>query len=156
RVYDLPKAWVLPRKLSAAQLSDLLPAVVHALATAPEAAGPDSSDLGERLEEWPQGAFANPSPEMRSLLADPIRRQRATGLIARRSDMGMSGAPIVADIMTWHADAIAELNHDDSTLPMHEREDDFDAHFAVIDAGRIAMCRLGPIAAAQLPQMLVI
>jgi len=155
RVHYLPKAWVLPRKLSAAQLSDLLPAAVQMLATAPESASPESSDLGERLAEWPHAAFANPSPEMRRLLADPIRRRQATGLIARLSDMGASGAPIAADIMTWHAAAIAQLKLDDSA-PLHEKQDEFDAHFAVIDAGRIAMCRLGPVAASQLPHMLAL
>lgn len=155
RIADLPRAGILPLKLSPDQLLDLLPAAIHKLATAPETAGPFSS-LGEALERWPQGAFASLSRDMRDLVADPVRRRRATGLIARLSDMGAPAAPVVADIMVWHADAIVGLREKSKARSSDQSPLTLEDHMAVIDAGRRAMCRLGSLAAAQLPKMLAV
>jgi len=156
RLTDFRGVWVLPKKLTDTQLKGLLPLIIHKLSILPDTVRFDSSALGSALEKWPQGSFSDPDHDTLGLLADPMRRRRATGLIARLSDMGARGAPMIADIVAWHAHAAQNFNSRDPALSPTEEYGGFPAHQSTVSAGVTAMCRLGPLAGGQLPKMIEI
>jgi hypothetical protein len=106
--------------------------------------------LGGVIASLPPGTFASPSPAELHLLGDPTLRSRAPGLIVRQADRGAAGVPLLLDIIEYHSRAWAESRKDPYRRP--ESGDNRDA--VTIDAVRIALCRLGPIAASALPRMM--
>lgn len=154
RLTDFEGAWVLPKKLTGTQLNEMLPLVIHKLSALPNTVRFDSNSLGSVLEKWPKDAFADPHRETLALIADPVRRRRARGLIARMSDMGTRGAPMIADIIAWHVNAAQNFNSRDPALSPTEKYGGYSAHRSTISAGIRAMCRLGSLANSQLPKML--
>ena len=141
RLGDLPNAWLLPQMLSAEQLNSFLPAIVRKLSMEVAAEPGRENALGIALERWPKAAFANPDPATLALLNNPDARIRASGIVARLSDMGERGAPLLADILEQHLPAIAT---DTARGQLHRR---------TASAAIRAMCRLGPQAVSALPRM---
>lgn len=141
RLSDLPRAYLLPQMVSSEQLNSFLPAIISKLSMGSSADPAGVNVLGVVLERWPKGAFENPDPAMLALLRNPDQRLRASGLVARLSDMGERGAPILADILEQHLPAIAT-----DSVRGH-------LHRGIASAAVRAMCRLGPQAVSALPRM---
>lgn len=141
RLGDLPGAWSLLRIFSADQLNSFLPAIISKLSRETTTGPALENALGLALERWPKAAFANPDHETLALLKNPDLRIRASGLVARLSDMGERSAPLLADIVEQHLPAIAK---DPVRGQLHRR---------TASAAIRAMCRLGMQAASELPRM---
>lgn len=156
RLDDFDGAWILPTIFSREQLDELLPTIISKLGDLPDNANPKAGLLGSKLDIWPEGMFANPDEATLALLRDPIRRRRATGLISRLSDMGSSGAPLLASILEYHLKAAASFNSRDSNLNESEKYGGYPAHKAAASAAVTGMCLLGQKAKSELPKMLEI
>ncbi|HSI17366.1 MAG TPA: hypothetical protein VK980_06325, partial [Sphingomonas sp.] len=119
--------------------------------------GPGAQDetvriLGNAIGTLPPGAFAHPTPAERALLADPVARLRARGVIARLSDRGAGAVPELLEIVDYHARAWAAARVDPKRRPSGRDNGDL----VIVDAARIAFCRLGSEAAAALPRLMAL
>ncbi|HEX8669978.1 MAG TPA: hypothetical protein VF727_16560 [Allosphingosinicella sp.] len=107
------------------------------------------SRLGTYLGQSPEGALAALSSEERRLLESPERRVAAADLVARLADGGAATTPLLLDILRHHGAALA------AALASRERDTDrsqrIHTHAPMLNAARIAFCRLGPAAAPALP-----
>lgn len=145
RLDDLPGAWVLHRSFTPEQLNSFLPAIINKLGMETSVEPTDENQLGKALARWPPDAFASPDNATLALLASPVARLRAIGLVARMSDMGERGAPLLADIIEYHLGVEPAGPHDLRNRSYLQS--------GTVDAGISAMCRLGPQAKNQLPRM---
>ncbi|MEO8375408.1 MAG: hypothetical protein ABI471_09290 [Sphingomonas bacterium] len=108
--------------------------------------------IGRVIASLPPGTFASPSPAELSILGDPTVRSRAPGLVARQSDRGATAVPLLLDIIEYHSRAWMESRNDRSRRP--EPGDNRDA--VMVDAARVAFCRLGLVAASALPRLIAL
>jgi hypothetical protein len=151
RLYDLPGAWLLYRSFSPEQLNSFLPAIISKLRMERSVGRPQENQLGSALKHWPKSAFENPDQATLTLLADPAARLRAIGLVARMSDMGARGVPLLAGIIEYHSNAAATLESSRSATG----EDSIRAqmHRWTVDAAISAICYMGTQGASELPRM---
>jgi hypothetical protein len=98
--------------------------------------------LGAALEALPSGLFAVPTGDEQRLLADPMRRRWATGLIVRQADRGGAAAHELARI-------IAEAHGRPAPARSHHEPDRLDDARAALRA----LCLLGPEARSVLPDL---
>lgn len=138
-------------KLPAAQHRQISAAIVRRLLAAPDALALKNSGFSEFLAKSPDGAFASLSEDERRLLAAADRRIAAGGLIVRLSDRGAEAVPLLTEIARHHGDALKEAlaskeNATDRSARIH-------ANSSALEAARIGFCRLGPAAAAALPDL---
>jgi hypothetical protein len=107
----------------------------------------DNSDYsaGKRMnmviERQPPGTFASLTPAELALLNDLEGRRRAPALVMRLADSGAPAVPMLLDTLQPHLDALKAAQKSDKR------------DFEVIDAARVAFCRLGPAASAALPTL---
>ncbi|MEG3178343.1 hypothetical protein U1872_19035 [Sphingomonas sp. RB3P16] len=104
--------------------------------------------LSSILYAMPPGTFATPSAAERALLADPVMRLRAGGLIMRQADRGAAAVPDLVAMLGYHVRAERAAN----AMPKRRRRISSDDSVA-IEAVRVALCRLGPDGAAALPDI---
>jgi len=119
--------------------------------------GPGKQDeavriIGKAISTLPPGTFAQPTSAERALLTDPVARLRARGLIERQADRGADAVPDLLDIVDFHARAWAAARTDPNRRS--GRGDNSD--LVIVDAARIAFCRLGSEAAAALPRLMAL
>ena len=128
RVTDLNMIWSATRKFDKdGGLPELRAPIIHRLLTvSTDRDSKGESTLGTWLDQLPEGSFATLTPEEHALLADPVRRRWAYGLIKRLADGGAAAVPLVVPMLD-----------DDKTR----------------EAARTALCLLGPAAASALPQV---
>ncbi len=129
--------------------AELRDAMVDRLAHPGPADDKDVWQFMNVIEQLPPGTFATPTPAELALLADPAARQRAPGLIARQADRGTAATPLLADIAESHARSWAVTRAGGKV-----RSDD--RNLAVLDATRVAICRIGPDAAPILPRLMAL
>ncbi len=136
-------------------------AIVARLLTEPADLTSNGFRHGSLLFDLPPASFATLSADERALLADPVRRTRARGLIARLGDHGAAAAHCLAELIRHHGTELRALIADgeNRAIPKKHRENAtqrsarLQAHEGVLTAARIALCRMGPEALAILPQL---
>lgn len=101
--------------------------------------------IGRAIDTLPPGIFAVPSDAERALLADPLLRGRAPGLVMRQADRGAAAVPDLLSILEDHLRGAAAAIARRDTSRSADRE--------MIDAVRVALCRLGPQGASALPRI---
>jgi hypothetical protein len=119
--------------------------------------GPGDQDetvriLGNAIGTLPPGTFAQQTPVERALLADPVARLRARGVVARLSDRGAGAVPDLLEIVDYHARAWAVARADPKRRPSGRDNGDL----VIVDAARVAFCRLGAEGAAALPRLMAL
>lgn len=119
--------------------------------------GPDEQDeairiIGNAIGTLPPGTFAQPTPAERALLADPVARLRARGVVARLSDRGAGAVPDLLEIIDYHARAWAAARADPRRRPSGRDNSDM----VIVDAARVAFCRLGAEGATALPRLMAL
>ncbi len=117
--------------------------LVERLASDPDPAE-ETRSLGRAIDALPPGIFAVPSAAERALLADPALRVRAPGLVMRQADRGAAAVPELLAILDYHARNPASASPRTTGDP---------ADRVMIDAVRVALCRLGPLGASALPRL---
>lgn len=100
----------------------------------------------------PPETFASPSPAELHLLNDPALRSRLPGLVARQADRGAAAVPLLLDIIEYHSRAWVRSRNDRS----HPPEPGTNGDATMIDAVRVAFCRLGPAGASALPRLMAL
>lgn len=128
RVTDLNMMWNATRKFDKdGGLPELRTPIIHRLLTvSTDRDSKGESTLGTWLDQLPEGTFATLTPDEEALLADPVRRRWAVGLIRRLADRGAAAVPLI--------------------IPMLDDND-------TREAARTALCLLGPAAAHALPEV---
>jgi hypothetical protein len=150
RITSYPGLYHL-NKVAAGQHRAIRAAIVRRVLTTSNVPGLVKGNVGNVLAESPKGAFSTLSSDEQRLLASPERRVAAAGLVARLSDAGADAVPMLIDILSDHGGALnaaLAFNGNDT-----ERSARIHTHSAMIDAARIAFCRLGDVAAPALPQI---
>ncbi len=116
---------------------------VERLASDPKPAE-ETRYLGRAIDKLPADIFAVPSDAERALLDDPALRVRAPGLVMRQADRGAAAVPALLAILDYHARNPASASSR-TTGDAPDR--------VMIDAVRVALCRLGPQGASALPRL---
>ena len=150
RITSYPGIYHL-KKVPADHHREIRAAVVRRVLTTANVQGLVRGRVGNVLAESPKGAFTTLSKDEQRLLASPDRRVAAAGLVARLSDAGADAVPLLVDIMRDHGNALNEAlaargNDTERSARIH-------THSPVIEAARVAFCRLGDVAAPALPQI---
>jgi hypothetical protein len=150
RITSYPGIYHL-KKLPADHHREIRAAIVRRVLTTANVPGLVRGNVGSVLAESPKGAFSTLSKDEQRLLASPDRRVAAAGLVARLSDAGADAVPVLVDILRHHGHALnAALAAKGSDT---ERSARIHAHSPVVEAARVAFCRLGDVAAPALPQI---
>jgi hypothetical protein len=118
--------------------------------------GPGKQDeavriIGSAIGTLPPGTFAQPMPAERALLTNPVARLRARGLVARQADRGADAVPGLLEIVDFHAHAWAAAR-----AAPNRRSGGDNSDLVIVDAARVAFCRLGIEAAAALPRLMAL
>ncbi len=99
--------------------------------------------LGSLLGDLPRGTFADLAPHEAALLADPLRRTLAPGLIRRQADRGAAAAPLLAAIIAEQLALQAASKRGSSDID----------HAAAYKAAIAGLTRIGPAARGVLPTL---
>lgn len=150
---DMTGVYLIPELFRGTQLAAMKDAIIDKILASPLDASPQSGALGLVLGKWPAGAFAQTTPATEALLADPVRRRRATGLIARQSDRGAAAVPRLVEIVEYHVRAANAFQSGRQDMPSAERYGGYPAHNSATEAALSALCRLGPVARDALPRI---
>ncbi len=137
--------------LLASDSADLRAAIITRLLAEPLGGDPRTKTLGAALSALPPGVFSTLTDAERRLLADPDRRRRATGLVRRLADQGADAVPMLIDLMEFHGRQ--RLVERDRRARGPESDHGHEAHRAVFNAARAALCRIGPAASGALPAL---
>lgn len=139
------------QKASADQHRMIRAAIVRRLLTTTNVQRLVRGGIGNALAESPKGAFSSLSKDEQRLLASPDRRVAAAGLVARLSDAGAGAVPLLLDLLRHHGSALNTALADRGNDT--ERSARIHAQSPMIEAARVAFCRLGDAAAPALPQI---
>ena len=139
------------KKLPPDQHREVRDAIVHRLLTTGKVPALVKSELGNVFTESPKGAFVKLSKTEQQLLATPDRRVAAPGMVARLSDAGAAPVPLLIDLLRHHADALtaalaSKENATDRSARIH-------THSRMVEAARVAFCRIGGAGSSALPQI---
>ncbi|HVH57318.1 MAG TPA: hypothetical protein VM791_13750 [Vicinamibacterales bacterium] len=150
RITSYPGIYHL-NKVPADQHRAIRAIIVRRLLISADVPGLAKGRLGNVLAESPKDAFSTLSQEERRLLASPDRRIAAAGLVSRLSDAGADAVPLLVEILRHHAGPLtAALASKENS---RERSTRIDTHVPVVEATRVAFCRLGDVATPALPQI---
>jgi hypothetical protein len=100
------------------------------------------------IKNMPDGAFARLTPTEEKLLALPEKRPLAAPIIARLDEAGPARVPQLLSFIREHGTALQRNRAVRSSG--YELAKENEGHGSVIEASRIALCRLGPKGSAAL------
>jgi hypothetical protein len=149
RVVDFNGLWA-PARMLGPRLEELRAPAVARLRRADPATQRPLRTLGGVLGGLPPGAFATFKPGEAELLADYDRHVFARFLIERQGDRGAAGLATLTTILDGQLRRLAAMNHRSSGYDPAEQGRRESALHAV-DGVQVALCRMGPAAAAALP-----
>jgi hypothetical protein len=130
-------------KAAADRAGELREPLIDRIAALDLSAREQPKALGNVLGALPPGTFVTLTGKERAILADPVRRRFAPGLIARQADRGAAAVPLLLDILQFHLNEIASAARD--------RRDSGEGNMVAVDRVRMALCVLGPDGASALP-----
>jgi len=104
------------------------------------------------IERMPSGSFTSLTPDEEQLLLDPGKRWGLPSLATRLDESGAKRVPLILSIIREHSLSLRR-NIDETRSRRngrYEKSQENDGHRQMVQAGRIALCRLGPDAAIAL------
>jgi hypothetical protein len=104
------------------------------------------------LDKMPEGSFSVLTAEEEQLLARPQQRWAMPSLIARLNEGGSERVPLLLSLIREHSLALRKNQEDARArrIGASKKSQENDGHKSVMQAARIALCRLGPSASAAL------
>ena len=132
--------------LPLAQQNRIRAALTEKALRVPDAVRFGSSGAATFLKNMPDGAFATLTPTEERLLTIPERRPAVAEIIARLNEAGAERAPFLLSLIRDHASAYERIvaEQDGRRLRSEDKRREREGHDRIVEAARIALCRLGP------------